>query len=421
MSVKKLYKITWRTGPIKVRSRSTPTFLESESARVNVYSVHTGVPSPKSSFSRLGWRKSIHHLLGKQWSRESKNKRLRASETHDRAHVRSALNTMNTMRRANAKPCPGDIAVFVRMCWSRSRVSLMLRRPSKHSEASKLRRIQREATLWHEMTPKVSRTAAWSAYSLPKFPLRPYTCCMVSRSLCWTRIIDCWQANASCTCVRAWIVPRQIPAACMESLINTWPFITSDRVMRIKEGQCFKHDSHFSDVVGVSSGIREGQVGLGSDDRTKHDVNLSMRGSGNHTPSSKDFTIHNASTIKKNSLPMIVIVKFLRKENDHWEEKDTWTWDWENGKSGAGRQESASQDKLSGTRGRGQEWWRSWIELFLSDNHQNSQRLQNQGGVYDGDRQMRQGSLEPQYHIEGSAGTLGRSSRLTGNFLVAKS
>ena len=32
---------------------------------------------------------------------------------------------------------------------------------------------------------------------------------------------------------------------------------------------------------------------------------------------------------------------------------------------------------------------------------------------YDGHRQMRQGSLEPQYHIEDSTGTLGRSSLVT--------
>ena len=44
----------------------------------------------------------------------------------------------------------------------------------------------------------------------------------------------------------------------------------------------------------------------------KPDVFPSMRGSGNHTPSSKGFTIHNASTtICINSSPMINMAKYL--------------------------------------------------------------------------------------------------------------
>ena len=86
----------------------------------------------------------------------------------------------------------------------------------------------------------------------------------------------------------------------------------SDRTSRTKERKCFNHGSHFSGVVGVCSGTRESQMGLCSDDRTKHDVNSSMRGSGNHTPSSKGFTIHNASTtICINSPHMIIIAKFF--------------------------------------------------------------------------------------------------------------
>ena len=51
---------------------------------------------------------------------------------------------------------------------------------------------------------------------------------------------------------------------------------------------------------------------LCSDDRTKHDVNSSTRESGNHTPSSKGFTIHNASTtISINSPPMIMMAKIF--------------------------------------------------------------------------------------------------------------
>ena len=53
----------------------------------------------------------------------------------------------------------------------------------------------------------------------------------------------------------------------------------SHRAMRAKERQCFNHGSHFGCVVGVSSGTREGEMGLGGDNRTKHDINSSMRGS----------------------------------------------------------------------------------------------------------------------------------------------
>ena len=46
-------------------------------------------------------------------------------------------------------------------------------------------------------------------------------------------------------------------------------------------------------------------------DGTKQDKDSSTRGSGNHTPSSKDFTISNASTtISIDSPPMIIIALF---------------------------------------------------------------------------------------------------------------
>ena len=49
-------------------------------------------------------------------------------------------------------------------------------------------------------------------------------------------------------------------------------------------------------VVGVCSGTREGEMSLGGDDKTKYDINSSMRGSWNHTPSSKSTTINIGET-----------------------------------------------------------------------------------------------------------------------------
>ena len=65
--------------------------------------------------------------------------------------------------------------------------------------------------------------------------------------------------------------------------------------MRTKERQCFNHGSHFGCVVGVCSGTRESGMSLGGDDGTKHDINSSTR-DREITPSSKSFTINNAST-----------------------------------------------------------------------------------------------------------------------------
>ena len=115
------------------------------------------------------------------------------------------------------------------------------------------------------------------------------------------------------------------------------------------------HGSRFSSVDGVCSGTKESQMGLGGVDRIKHDENSCMRRSGNHTPSSKSFTINGAgSTLCKKSPHMNIIAKFLCN-GTIIRKKDFWSWVWEDGKTGAGRQECAQQDKLSGTRGRRQE------------------------------------------------------------------
>ena len=79
-------------------------------------------------------------------------------------------------------------------------------------------------------------------------------------------------------------------------------------------------------------------MSLGGNDETKHDNDAPTKGSGNHTTSSKGFTINDASTtICINSPPMIIIARFTCIGTR------------------AERQGSAAQDTLFGTRGRRQE------------------------------------------------------------------
>ena len=81
--------------------------------------------------------------------------------------------------------------------------------------------------------------------------------------------------------------------------------------MRTKKRQCFNHGSHFSGVVGVNSGTRERKISFSGNDGTKQDKDAPTRGSGNHTSSSKGFTINDArTTICFDSPPMIIIAKF---------------------------------------------------------------------------------------------------------------
>ena len=56
------------------------------------------------------------------------------------------------------------------------------------------------------------------------------------------------------------------------------------------------------------------------------------------------------------------------------------------------------------------------LPFMQSPNFQDSQNL---GGADDGHKQRRQGRPPPQYHVEGSARTPGRSSRATSGFSVA--
>ena len=62
-------------------------------------------------------------------------------------------------------------------------------------------------------------------------------------------------------------------------VINARLLIPGHTAMRTKERQCFNHGSHSGCVAGVSSGTRESEMSLGGDDRNKHDLNSSMRGS----------------------------------------------------------------------------------------------------------------------------------------------
>ena len=84
------------------------------------------------------------------------------------------------------------------MSCNRSKTSVMLLQPLKHTEASKLWWIQPVATLWLEVRPTVPSAAAWSEHSFPRFPLWPYTCCTVSR-ICVDR--------------KSWTVHMRLPAA----------------------------------------------------------------------------------------------------------------------------------------------------------------------------------------------------------------
>ena len=165
-------------------------------------------------------------------------------------------------------------------------------------------------------------------------------------------------------------------------------------------------------VLLVCSGTRESQMGLCSDNRTKHDVNSSMRGSGNHTPWSKGFTIHNASTtLCINSPPMVIMAQFFGSGTIIGEKRI----------SGLGfvKTERVARDaslvRVGVDRSDGDH-----------ESHPSCQAITNAPSVCRikavfmmGTDKMRQRSPEPQHHIEGSTRTPGRSNRVTSNFLVA--
>ena len=64
--------------------------------------------------------------------------------------------------------------------------------------------IQRDATLWLEMTPTMPITAAWSAHSFLKFSWWHSRAAWWVAILRWAWIKDCWPACAPCTCARAY-------------------------------------------------------------------------------------------------------------------------------------------------------------------------------------------------------------------------
>ena len=85
----------------------------------------------------------------------------------------------------------------------------------------------------------------------------------------------------------------------------------SNRATRTKKRQRFNHCSHLSCVVGECSGTGESEMSLSGNDGTKQDKDAPTKGSGNNAPSSKGFTVNNASTtICTNSPHMKVIAKF---------------------------------------------------------------------------------------------------------------
>ena len=121
-------------------------------------------------FSKIPYRNenspTIHHtpvrisstsMIGHTTSTGSKNTEGKGWEqkTHTTVRrVKCTKDTVDPLRKTQRQPLSwwNDVA-FVRMCRNRSKTSLMLSQPSKHTEASKLWRIQRVATLWLEMSP----------------------------------------------------------------------------------------------------------------------------------------------------------------------------------------------------------------------------------------------------------------------------
>ena len=176
-------------------------------------------------------------------------------------------------------------ASSVLMSHNFSKTPPRLSQVAKEEVESKEWCVHRVERLWLDTKPRAPSAAAWSAHSFPRFSAWPYTCCMVNRSLCWTFSNDCGQVSASCTCVRARIVPKQTPAACLESQ-NTRVRITSNWAMGSKKGQGLNHGRHFSGAVGVSSGTCQCQTSFCRDDWAKHDIYPSMAGSCDSTPSS---------------------------------------------------------------------------------------------------------------------------------------
>ena len=99
------------------------------------------------------------------------------------------------------------------------------------------------------------------------------------------RLLTCERQLHMCACLDR----AQTNTGSVHGIIkNTRLFVSSHRAMRTKKRQSFNHGSHFSSVVGVCSGTRKGQVCLGGDDPTKHDVNLSTRGSGRQGSAARD-------------------------------------------------------------------------------------------------------------------------------------
>ena len=197
------------------------------------------------------------------------------------------------------------------------------------------------ATLWLEMSPNVPGTAAWSAHSLPKFRGMDQILLTCKCKLHMSTSLNSAQTNTS-------IMHRIV--------INTRLLIMGDWTTRTKKRQCFDHGSHFSGVVGVNSGTRESQMSLGGNDGTEHDIDAPTRRSGNHTLSSKRFTIINTSTtICINSPPTINIASFTCYGTITGKVWIPGLGLGKAGRCGAGRQGSAAQDTLFGTRGRRQE------------------------------------------------------------------
>ena len=132
----------------------------------------------------------------------------------------------------------------------------------------------------------MSSATAWSAHSLPKFPLWSCTFCMVSRSL-WTLIKDFLTRECQLRMCASVDRAQTDHNSMHRIVINTRLPITGDWTTRIKKRQCFNRGCLFNSVVGLCSRTRESKMSLGGNDGTKHDIHSPMVVSGNPTHPAK--------------------------------------------------------------------------------------------------------------------------------------
>ena len=160
---------------------------------------------------RREWRESVHHLWRKQRPRKNKNPRGEKTLQHKKQEVHKRHSGHDEKnQRWTQSWC--NVAAFVRMCCVECYYSLQDRQSVKNTTSPAC-----GIAVVGDDSKCASCSGMVSAFVTQFFHRDHSRAGMVSRSLCWTRTIDCWHASASWTCVRAKFVPRPLPAACIES------------------------------------------------------------------------------------------------------------------------------------------------------------------------------------------------------------